>query len=484
MAAPVPRSLHLPLPKPSGDWIARATDVLVAVSNSRPLRWVSESFWALLLRFGRRLPTEKLENWVRCYLTCDSTCAAPPDTPSRRFTSFYFKHFGARTMDRARRYLAQTPPAQAAIRIDRFLRLLLVAELRAIARRYGASRRSPLPAILNQVQLALYPHCDLRCEGCYTEEDRSGQPPTRQQMLWLVDQAESCGAYIIHVVGKGEPFLSASWAEEFLSVVAARPHLFFSVVTHGMRITPQQAERIGKLGNLLVLVSMDGPQPIHDARRGAGSFERVKQTLSVLREHGVLFGYSATVSSRSQRAIVAAEFYEDLADAGCSVGMYSRYFPLSPAHSDTLALSAAELREYEQAFQRARDGASIPLLDLDDIESSTGCHSRAGESVHIDGVSMAVTPCIRVPFAASSCRLDPESGRGLREVLLHPFFVEYRRRTGPCPSHCGADLAGELASVERILNHADPVALRLAAYRERSPSSAGPPRRRLPVLQS
>lgn len=466
------------------DGAIRLMSRVIDVLNSRPLRRLSELCLTGLLHLRRVLPRGPLDRLLRWYLAADSPCAGLPDTPSRRFVRWFFQHFGEKTMRRAQAFVNETPAAQAARRLDRFLRLLVVAELRAIARYFAGRCPTPESPLLNQAQLALYPHCDLSCHGCYTQEDRQGQPPSRADVAWMIDEAESCGAYIIHVVGKGEPFLSPSWAEGFLDVMAARPHLFFTVVTHGMRITPQQAARLGRLGNVLILVSIDGPAELHDARRGPGSYARVQQALSLLRQHGVFFGFSTTVTAQNHGALTQPAFVDDLVAAGCSVGMYSRYFPLSPAHRDTLQLSPTALADYQRAFTTARDQAPIPLLDLDDIEQATGCHSRFGESVHIDGVSGSVTPCIRVPFAPADCRLDRAAGRGLSAILAHEFFVDYRKRRGPCPSWCGADLQGELIAVERILDAHGGASPRLADYRERSPAAAEPVRLRLPIVSS
>lgn len=460
----------------------RAMSALIRLGNSAPLRHLSELCLAGLLLVRRVLPGRLLDRLLRSYLAADSPCAGPRDAPSRRFVRWFLQHFGAKTMARAQAYLGEVKLTQAARRLDRFLRVLLVAELRASARYLAGRCPTPEAPLLNQAQLALYPHCDLACHGCYTEEDRRGQPPAADQIAWLIDEAESCGAYIIHVVGKGEPFLSPGWAESFLDVLAARPHLFFTVVTHGLRITAQQAARLARLGNVLVLVSIDGPADLHEARRGPGTYTGLRQALDRLRLHGVFFGFSTTVTAQNQHALTQPQFIDDLIAAGCSVGMYSRYFPLSPAHRDALQLSSSALADYQRAFAAARERAAIPLLDLDDIEQTTGCHSRFGESVHIDGVSGAVTPCIRVPFAPDDCRLDRSAGRGLAAVLSHSFFVEYRRRQGPCPSHCGADLAGELAAVERILDHHGAAGPRLAEYRARSPAATAPVRLHLPIL--
>jgi hypothetical protein len=463
----------------------RVVERLVRLANARPARRASRRLIGGLLAVRGALPTAWIGREVRQYLHDSSTCCEK-GSAHNRFAERFLKLFGERTFRQAERFLEETPPRQAAARVDAWARIALLGELRShfLFRRRGSN--GVPAALLHQAQLALYPHCDLGCEGCFTEEERTGKAPRKEQIAWLIDEAALCGAGVIHIVGKGEPFLSPSWAAELLDVLEANPHLFFTLATHGMHITPAQAARLAGMGNVLTLVSVDGPRELHDARRGAGSHERVMGALALLREHGALFGYSCMVSAKSWQAVSTASWVGELAAAGCAVGVHSRYFPLSPGRHDELALSPQALASYRAAFDATRDSASIALLDLDDIEQHSGCHSRTGESVYIDGITGAVTPCLRVPFGPDDCKVDRAAGRRLGEVLSHPFFVEYRARTGPCPSWCGADLAGELADVERILEQHGGATQRLAGYRERSPSTDGSPgtgeKRRLPLV--
>ncbi|MBI2566357.1 MAG: hypothetical protein HYV63_04915 [Candidatus Schekmanbacteria bacterium] len=169
--------------------------------------------------------------------------------------------------------------------------------------------------------------------------------------------------------------------------------------------------------------------------------------LDLLRCHGALFGYSCLVSAKSWRAVTSPELVRVQLYAGCAVGVYSRYSPGSrSSRPSDLALTAEELDRYQAAFEDLRAQAGLPLLDLDDLEEHTGCFSRAGASVHVDGISGRVAPCLRVPLAPAECRIDP-AGSCLADALSHPFFVEYRR-SEICSRSCGANLDREAWSFQ------------------------------------
>lgn len=381
----------------------------------------------------------------------------------------------AGTFDRMRRFLSEAPRRRAAYRLDAWLRIAAFSALRHEALAPHRGSRGVPSRLLTQAQLALSPACDLTCEGCYTAEDRGGKAPRREDIAFFVDQAAACGAFAIHVIGKGEPFLSRRWSNELLSVIEARPHLFFTVATHGMHIDDALAERMARIGNMVVLVAVDGPEAIHDARRGQGAYRRVHEVFARLSRHGVLFGYSCMVSKKSHVALTDPAFVRAQAAAGCAVGIYSRYFPLAADVVDELTLEPRDLARYTERFDDVRARLAIPLFDLDDVEKHTGCQSRAGESVYIDGVTGQVAPCLRVPFAPEDVRVCRETGEGLAAALSHPFFEAYRSKGGSCPTWCGANLDGELGEVGGLLDAHAARPARLDLYQARAV-------RRLPLL--
>ncbi|MFO0755732.1 MAG: radical SAM protein [Byssovorax sp.] len=441
------------------------------------------SLWiARFLLFFRALaPGALLQRAVLGFIRMEAACCRA-DSPHFKFLARHLARFErAGTFQRMRRFLREREPARAAAHLDAWLRIGALGSMRheLLGRRLGTP--GVPPRLLVEAQLALSPGCDLACEGCYTAEDRGGKAPRREDMAFLIDEAVRCGAFVIHLIGKGEPFLSPAWARELIAVIAARPHVLFTLATHGMHIDEAMAERLGELGNLVLLVAVDGPEPLHDARRGEGSYRAVHDVLARLRRHHVVFGFTCMVSQKSHAALTSIDFLRAQAEAGCVVGVFSRYFPLASGGVSDLAMDDVTLAAYRRAFDEIQQEAPIPLLDLDDVEQHTGCHSRAGESVYIDGITGQVSPCVRVPFAPAECRIDRDRGPELAAVLAHPFFAEYRRKEASCPSWCGANLDAELDKVSALLAAHALRPARLDAYQDRSREAARPVRR-LPLL--
>ena len=156
-----------------------------------------------------------------------------------------------------------------------------------------------------------------------------------------------------------------------------------------------------------------------------------------------------------------------MADAGCVLGAYVRYFPLAADSSQELALAPADISHYLKALATTRSLSRIPLVDLDELEAESGCRSRRGLSAYVDGLTGQIAPCIRLPFAPEDCRIDQPAGIGLDACLAHPFFAELRR-TECSRQTCGADLAAMVADTEAHLAAAGCSNPALTGYRERA----------------
>lgn len=393
---------------------------------------------------------ERVEPWLLEKLTQPAACC-PEGGVHYRFVQRYL-NFVERPggLSFLKRYLEAQGPERAGRLLDSYSRMVSMGLLRHEVLTACRERFGKPATILFEAQLALFPDCDLDCKGCYSANSRTGSTPDRGTMEYLVDEVLDCGAWSIHVVGKGEPFRPGRGIEDLLMVIEDRPHVMFSIATNGQWMPETMAQRLARLGNVMLLVGVDGFRSDHDGRRGPGTYDSVMETLETLRRHHLLYGYASMVSRQNIERVTALDFIDSMADAGCALGVYSRYFPLASSFCDELLLTPEATDRYRSAFNEARIESPIPLLDFDEVEEHTGCRSRAGLTVFIDGVSGAVSPCIRTPFSPTECRLDKERGLRLADVLAHPFFEAYRRNGG-CHGErahwCGHDPHHELGAL-------------------------------------
>ncbi|MEW5902701.1 MAG: radical SAM protein, partial [Acidobacteriota bacterium] len=117
--------------------------------------------------------------------------------------------------------------------------------------------------------------CNLRCVGCYAD---SG--PTAEKLEWpvfhrLVRESRELWGAVFIVLSGGEPLAYRDQRRTVLDLAEQNPDCFFMMYTNGTLIDDQTARRLGKLGNLVPAVSVEGLRVQTDQRRGAGVFDRV-----------------------------------------------------------------------------------------------------------------------------------------------------------------------------------------------------------------
>jgi MoaA/NifB/PqqE/SkfB family radical SAM enzyme len=113
--------------------------------------------------------------------------------------------------------------------------------------------------------------CDLHCELCQAAhlqgQVRDGL--SAADLDRLAAELQPLGACV--VFGGGEPFARDDLLE--LTAAVKRRHLPLAIVTNAVRLTPARAARVRKLGVDVVVVSLHGPEAVHDAVTGrAGAF--------------------------------------------------------------------------------------------------------------------------------------------------------------------------------------------------------------------
>jgi radical SAM protein with 4Fe4S-binding SPASM domain len=131
--------------------------------------------------------------------------------------------------------------------------------------------------------------CNLRCDHCFVGWSRgwSGEIPVETALAIL---REGAGHFpLLHITG-GEPF---AYAELFTlleeGVRLGYPGILIN--TNGSLLTPARVRALEALdaprGRITLSVSLDGPEPLHDAVRGDGQFKEATAAITALLEAGI-----------------------------------------------------------------------------------------------------------------------------------------------------------------------------------------------------
>jgi MoaA/NifB/PqqE/SkfB family radical SAM enzyme len=259
--------------------------------------------------------------------------------------------------------------------------------------------------------------CNLSCEGCYAAEYSPDQDLEPEVMQRIVDEGNDMGVYLFTMLG-GEPFVYRG----LVDFAEANSESYFQIFTNGTAMSGRTIERIAEVGNIAVMLSVEGTPEITDARRGEGIHARVMETMDALAEAGIPFGYSATVTRKNWRVLIDPEFVDPLVAKGAIIGWHFLYMPIGRNPDVSLMPTPSEREEFRLGLLRLRSGrAFFPVDFWGDAPAVGGC--IAGKRyMHVTSEGW-VEPCIFTHFAT-----DNIHDTSLLDAFNSPFFRAIRAR--------------------------------------------------------
>ena len=232
--------------------------------------------------------------------------------------------------------------------------------------------------------------CPLKCYGCYAAEHSQEQDLTFEAFDRLVTQAKEMGIYFFVLTG-GEPYIY----EHMFDIFEKHSDVYFQTYTSSVTFTSgDHVERLAKLGNVLPCISLEGFEEETDRRRGNGHFKKILRAMEKLRDAGVPFGFSATVTRENNDSLMSDKFINFYVEQGCCLGYYFQYMPVgrSPVF-DLVPTPEQRIKRYER-INELRDTKPILLADFwCDGPLVGGCLSGGRRYLHINNLGN-VEPCV------------------------------------------------------------------------------------------
>lgn len=150
---------------------------------------------------------------------------------------------------------------------------------------------NPLVRSMDEISIELTQRCNLTCAMCAVWEGRrDGLPGLR--VAELLSEARQLGA--LSFTPSGAETLMRKDALDLLQEAARLGFRRIEVVTNGA-LVPRFADRLAQISGLHLNISIDGPRAVHDALRGAGSYDDAIAGLDAALAHGVPVGLSAVL---------------------------------------------------------------------------------------------------------------------------------------------------------------------------------------------
>jgi MoaA/NifB/PqqE/SkfB family radical SAM enzyme len=143
--------------------------------------------------------------------------------------------------------------------------------------------------------------------------------------------------------------------------------------------------------------------------------------MSLLQDAGVLFGFSSVLTADSIEYLGKTEFVSSMREAGCTIGVFNEFIPISEKDKECLP-SAAQKKRFRERLQELRESEPIILIHLpyDEYDEAGRCMAVSGGGMHINAKGW-VEPC---PFAQYAKENVTECS--FIEVLRSPFLEAIR----------------------------------------------------------
>jgi MoaA/NifB/PqqE/SkfB family radical SAM enzyme len=279
--------------------------------------------------------------------------------------------------------------------------------------------------------------CNLYCPGCYAKSSCDGSDLPFERMGEIVEQLVDMGVSLITISG-GEPFLREKIDGTVTRLAKRFRSQGFMVYTNGTLIDEALAARLGELGNVFPTISVEGFESETDARRGEGVSARNRRARQLLVRHGVLTGFSATVTRENAEAIASDAFIDERIAEGDMFGWFFLLQPIGRSPRPDLMPTAQQRVLLGMALHRwRRENRPIFMADFwNDGPLVGGCIAGGRNYFHIYA-NGDISPCVFAPVACGNI-FDIIAGRSeyasLRDfVERDPVFAAFRAEQTRAP---------------------------------------------------
>jgi MoaA/NifB/PqqE/SkfB family radical SAM enzyme len=313
--------------------------------------------------------------------------------------------------------VALTRPRQAVF----FIRTVFWQRRAARIRLQWVRNGVQVPAI---IIFSITTKCNLSCKYCYAQalHPPSDREMSAEKIRSVIREAQGLGISFFVVAG-GEPFLRP----ELLDIAAEFPRTLFLIFTNGLLIDDSVVLRLKKLRNVIPLVSLEGLEDETDNRRGDGVHTRLVRIINTLKQNGIFFGTSLTITRLTFDTLTDPRFIGKLIETGCRFFLFVEYTPVQEGTQDMVltALQRERLLKVMETYHRRRQALFISVPGAE--ESVGGCLAAGRGFVHLTAEG-DIEPCPFVPFSDTNVRdlalKDALRSDLLKELRAHPEMLE------------------------------------------------------------
>lgn len=263
------------------------------------------------------------------------------------------------------------------------------------------------------LQWHLSENCNLKCLHCYQENHKPKQLKLSQleeiytQYKELLVKLKMNGH--INITG-GEPLCNPYFYKILDMIKKDSDFITFSILSNGTLITKEVAKKIKSYNPEYVQVSLEGGKKINDYIRGEGTYKKIAEGITNLRNEGIFTSISFTATKLNYKDFPKVVKYARKYKVN---NVWSdRYIPLGDSQDKELALNYNQTREYLNIMAKERDKLKNKKRNLTTIsmyralqfqktnDFAYGC--TAGETLLTVMENGDLVPCRRMPIVVGN----------------------------------------------------------------------------------
>jgi MoaA/NifB/PqqE/SkfB family radical SAM enzyme len=272
--------------------------------------------------------------------------------------------------------------------------------------------------------------CNLRCKGCYADSTA-----VQEKLAWpvldrLVSEVHDIWGGRFVVFSGGEPLIYRDAGKGVLDLAEKHPDVYFMMYTNGTLIDDATARRMGRLGNLMPAISIEGLKDRTDGRRGDGIFDAIVKAMERLRREKVFFGVSITATKENAEEILSdgvVDFY--FRKMGANFAWVFHYMPIGRAITlELMPTPKQRVWLYQRSFELIRERRLFIADFWNGGTAAQGCIAggRSGGYMAVCW-NGDVLPCVFMPYSPVNINDAYARGETLLDVWAHPFFQNLRK---------------------------------------------------------
>lgn len=273
--------------------------------------------------------------------------------------------------------------------------------------------------------------CNLHCTGYWAAEYGHRLNHVYEELDSIISQGKELGTYMYIFTG-GEPMVRK---RDILKLCEKHGDCEFLCFTNGTLIDEAFCKEMLKVKNFVPAISLEGFKEANDARRGKGVFEKVMETMKLLKQYKLPFGISTCYTSQNFEDISSEEFYDMMIEAGALFVWFFHYLPVGAGAVPELLPTPRQRAEMYHRIRNFRKSKPIFSMDFqNDAQYVGGCIAGGRRYLHINSKG-DVEPCVFIHYSNVNIRECT-----LIEALKSPIFMEYyngqpfnKNMLQPCP---------------------------------------------------